>query len=154
MSGTPAATPSVGLAALVAQLRYKPGWRFALVNGPSIGSGGITGEATPSTTATWTTAWTFGVPATLVISAQVPDSDNPAETGQFTHYFPIYPCVVDDAFWRRWLIERILDVERHEAMEAFWIGDQRPFYPGHGPDGRLYDIVDNTEAHDERLHLA
>ena len=43
--------------------------------------------------------------------------------------------------WERWLLDRILDVERHEAMEFFSISGRRPFYPEHGPQARLYDIV-------------
>jgi hypothetical protein len=33
----------------------------------------------------------------------------------------------------RWLLERLLLAERHETCEFLWVGDERPFYPDHGP---------------------
>ena len=42
--------------------------------------------------------------------------------------------------WRRWLFDRIMDTELHEAMEWFKIGGHRPFAPHHGPGRNCYTV--------------
>jgi hypothetical protein len=54
------------------------------------------------------------------------------------HYFVVPAATYDERSWRRWLFERYLDVWRHEAMESFRIGDERPYAPSHGPGNDPY----------------
>lgn len=107
------------LAGLVAQLTYKPGWRFALKNiNRGQGCSGLT----------------------LMISAEVPNSLNPAEMSGFLHLMPVIPAAYDEENWTRWLLDQILLVEQHEALEYFQIGETRPFFPEHGPGRNPYNI--------------
>jgi hypothetical protein len=41
----------------------------------------------------------------------------------------------------RFLLDCIIDVERHEAMEFFKIDGKAPFFPDHTPEGNAYAIV-------------
>lgn len=61
------------------------------------------------------------------------------------HLFPVPPATYDRASWQRWLFERFLDVERHEAMEFFQIGDQRPYVPNHGPGHDVYVVREHGD---------
>jgi hypothetical protein len=132
---------------LVAAVVYKPGWAFAVVGGWSFSSGPIT---TPPVTfpgqtvntggtASGTWAWPDGEPVTLVIEIATPDSGDPSRTVLVQHRFTAPPWTPSDG-WRRWLLEQILAVERHEACEFFQVAGDRPFYPQHGPDADLYAI--------------
>ena len=40
--------------------------------------------------------------------------------------------------WKLWLFERIMEVEKHEAMEFFQVGDERPFAPMHSRSANSY----------------
>jgi hypothetical protein len=95
---------------------------------------------------------------TLVIQRCGPDSYHPDHVIAVDHYFPVPPATYDRRSWQRWLFERFLDVERHEAMEMFKIveedpggyinakGEQvkaretRPYAPSHGPGNDPYLI--------------
>jgi hypothetical protein len=122
------------LAELVAVLKYKPGWHFALYDlDRGQGSKGLT----------------------LVITIHTPDSYAPERTIAVAHYMLVPPAAYDGRSWQRWLFEQILLVERHEACEFFQIvemdwykgqdGEQhrivnRPYAPSHGPGNDPYLI--------------
>ncbi len=131
------------LASLVSRLRYKPGWRFRLDSGITSAASGCT-QVTPGSAARPAPGFTVFFPAGplfLVICAAAGDSSGSGRTLIFEHRFCVPP--EDPSFpWRRWLLDRILDVERHETCEWFQVGDDRPFYPGHGPDASLYAITE------------
>jgi hypothetical protein len=69
---------------------------------------------------------------TLVISIETTDAYHPGEPYTVTHYLSVPPASHDFRNWARWVLEMILLVQRHEAMEAFVIDGERPFAPGHG----------------------
>lgn len=48
------------------------------------------------------------------------------------HFFPVPAAAFNKGSWRRWLFERVLDVERHEAMEFFTLDGVKPYAPNHG----------------------
>jgi hypothetical protein len=103
------------LLAMVTDLKYKPGWFIWL--------------ARPSLATLW-----------LGIRFETSDSQYPEEIWPGLHYFDVPPSPPEGG-WQRWLIDRIMDVERHEAMEFFQIGEQRPFYPDHnGPASECFEI--------------
>lgn len=110
-----------GLALLVAQLRYREGWRFALSDvDRGQGSEGLT----------------------LTINVLTRDSYHPDQHIRVNHLMPVPPAAFDDRSWLRWLFEQLLLVERHEAAEFFGIGDDKPYAPSHGPGNDPYLIRD------------
>lgn len=139
----PAATYAE-LARLIPDMRYRPGWRFLLHDGPTYAAGAcampqpapavITGAAGPP-------AFVPGQILTLVICALAEDTAQPGQMIHLEHRFAV-PPEGHVLAWPRWLLDRCLDVDRHEAMEVFEIGGRKPFYPAHGPDGGLYDIIE------------
>lgn len=125
------------LPALVGALRYRPGWSFRLHAGATSASW-TCGPPAPVSSGGWA-AW--GEPLFLVVCAAVEDSAAPGRPLRVEHRFAVPPDQ-PPAGWRRWLLDRCLDVDRHEAMEWFAIGGDRPFYPGHGPGADLYGITE------------
>jgi hypothetical protein len=84
-------------------------------------------------------------PLFLVVCIEAPDSGGSGQRVFFEHRFAAPPEELAMP-WHRWLLDRILDVERHEACEFFAIGDDRPFYPDHGPAANLYGITERHAA--------
>lgn len=117
------------LAGLVERLRYRDGWTFNLRDM----------ERDP--------ADTHGAAAgglTLVVYADVNDTYHPDRRRPVNHYFPVPAATFNERAWLRWLLDRVLDVERHEACEWFRLDDGdgafRPFCPTHGPGENPYSI--------------
>lgn len=112
----------VRLAQVVERVAYKDGWSVALVERART-SEHLAGGFGP----------------TLVIRAQVTDSG----TGQVTrvaHLFAPPPADWDRPTWARWVFDRIMEVELHEAMEFFAVGGRKPFFPAHGPGANPYEV--------------
>lgn len=102
---------------LVAALAYKPRWRFTLDHlDRGQGSEGLT----------------------LCILITTPDSYRPEHLRSVMHYMIVPAASFDQRSWRRWLLDQILLVERHEACEFFQIGGERPYAPSHGPGNDPY----------------
>lgn len=119
------------LESLVTRLEYRPGWRFALEDIPrGQGSAGLT----------------------LAIYSLGYDTYHPenGETYRVVHYFPVPPAAFDERSWRRWLLERLLEVEKHEACEFFQIDGERPYAPHHGPGNDPYIVFDHGDDIDVR----
>jgi hypothetical protein len=120
------------LVSLVERLTYRPGWRFGLgdiVRGQ--GSEGLT----------------------LIVTGTYPDTYNPDTMIRVNHYFPVPPAAYDERSWRRWLFDRILEVERHEAAEFFQIDGERPYAPHHGPGNDPYIIFEHGTDIDVRTNF-
>jgi len=116
---------------LVDQLSYRPNWTFGLhYLDRGQGSEGLTFTVT-----------TVGY-----------DTYNPelGENYRVRHYFPVPPAAYDERSWRRWLLERLLEIERHEACEFFQIGGDRPYAPHHGPGNDPYIIFEHGTDEDVR----
>ena len=56
------------------------------------------------------------------------------------HVFHIPVEPMDQKELERYVLDRILDVDRHEAMENFKIGGFAPFFPDHDHVEKLYAI--------------
>jgi len=109
----------VTLVKLVDQLRYKDGWEFDLADiDRGQGSEGLT----------------------LRIYIDPPDAYHPGRRRRVVHYFIVPAAAYDMRSWRRWLLDRILDIEAHEACEFFQIGADHPYGPSHGPGNDPYLI--------------
>jgi hypothetical protein len=119
------------LAALVGRLRYRAGWRFALADlDRGQGSAGLT----------------------LVITTLGTNSYHREETDYRVNHYMIVPAAAyDERSWRRWLFEQLLLVERHECMEFFQIGDDRPFAPSHGFGQDPYLVREIGTEEDRRM---
>jgi hypothetical protein len=126
------------LAYLVARLAYRPGWRFELADHDrGQGSEGLT----------------------LIITTLGYNSYHPArgENYRVNHYMPVPPAAFDHRSWQRWLLDQLLLVERHEAMEFFAIHDSpgsehavRPYAPSHGPGNDPYLVREIGTGLDQR----
>lgn len=119
------------LADLVDDLEYRPGWVFSLEHiDRGQGSEGLT----------------------LKVLSQGYDSYHPerGETYRVWHYMPVPPAAYDERSWRRWLLDRLLLIERHEACEFFQIDGERPYAPHHGPGNDPYIVFDHGTDEDAR----
>lgn len=104
------------LSEVVAGLHYKPGWEFKLET--------IRGEIN------------------LNVSTTTLDSyDLSIDDYHTSHLFAL--PVLPPGDWRRWVFECIMLVEKHEAMEFYMIGGERPYAPIHSrAANRYYDVVE------------
>lgn len=117
------------LADLVNKLEYRPGWRFHLDHiDREQGSIGLTFQV-------------FG---------KFPNSYRPDEIMNVVHYFPVPPAAFNRQSWQRWLLDRLLELERHECCEFFQIDGERPYAPHHGPGNDPYIIFDHGSDEDAR----
>lgn len=71
------------------------------------------------------------------------------------HYFPVPAATYNEVSWRRWLFERLSDVDRHECMEDFAFAAEdgtltRPLAPNHGPGWDPYLITVTATETDRR----
>jgi hypothetical protein len=148
------------LGLLVVHLRYRRGWTFRLDVGYTSASSTCASRAILADSTTGTTALPamfeahesmMYVPVFLVVCLEVEDSTKSEQMIMVEHRFQVPVGVMAKPPWQRWLLDRCLDVDRHEGMELFRFEgggyEHRPFYPEHGPSARLYSI----EETDPRL---
>lgn len=114
-----------GLAQLLNDTKYKQGWRFSL-------------DELVRDTLRDGTALAGG--PTLCIWIDPPDAYNPDKRRPVVHYFIVPAATYTPEAWRRWLFDRIMDVELHEAMEFFTVAGEHPYAPTHGPGQNPYVI--------------
>jgi hypothetical protein len=107
---------------LVGEVRYKDGWTFELWDGERRGEHYIGSEG-----------------LTLSVRAQVENSVS-GDTVGVHHIMPVPPATWDRRTWERWVLDQILLVERHEAMEFYRVGERTPFFPAHGAGADPYEI--------------
>lgn len=115
------------LASIVAGLKYREGYRFMLEHlDRGQGSEGLTFK---------------------VLSDQF-DTYNPERRLRVWHYFPVPPAAYNHQSWLRWVLDRLVEIETHEACEFMVVDGQRPFAPNHGPGWDPYAIreLNTTEA--------
>ncbi len=107
------------LAALVARLSHRPGWEVTLEDRDrGQGSKGLT----------------------LCVLVETVDSYDHANPIRVMHYHIVPAASYDTRSWRRWLFERLRDVDTHEAMEFFTVGGDKPYAPSHGEGNDCYLI--------------
>ena len=112
---------------LVDRLVYRPGYRFELIDDYDRGQG--------------------SAGLTLIINITGPNSYPPHERLSVNHLFPVPPAAYDHRSWRRWLFDRLGDVDTHERCEWFGVADSpgswhivKPYAPSHGPGNDPYLI--------------
>jgi hypothetical protein len=117
------------LARVVASATYRPGWTFELAEiDRGQGSRGLT----------------------LTVISQGYDTYHPdrGETYRVQHLVPVPPAAFDERAWRRWLLERLIEIETHEACEFLVIDGARPFAPNHGPGRDPYVVLELGSVED------
>jgi len=55
------------------------------------------------------------------------------QTYRVRHSFIVPAASYNAQSWTRWLFDRFVDIETHEAAEFFVVDGRRPFAPNHGP---------------------
>lgn len=101
---------------VVSQLKYKPGWSFALIDDPNDG---------------------FRL---RITDWGCIDAYNPGEPFPLSHFFPIPWTTWNEASWTRWVFDNLRGVMDHELGEWFVIDGHRPFAPTHGPGENPYVV--------------
>lgn len=88
---------------------------------------------------------------TLDITAVVDNSVADGKIGVH-HYFIVPAASYNRASWARWLIDRIIDVETHEACEFYRLDGDRVFAPHHseGEDPYTVWMVGDRETANKR----
>jgi hypothetical protein len=126
------------LATLVDACTYRPGWRVELITCDR-------GQES--------------VGLTLIITTDTVNSYDHRQPVNVRHLFIVPAAAYDERSWRRWLFDRFVDVETHEAMEFFTIDGEKPFAPDHKPGRDPYTIVErgtwtdaDTNFRGERVH--
>lgn len=77
--------------------------------------------------------WTFSIErGLLAIRAIVVDADDPKRVIPVTSYIELPRFVRDEFPWDRWLLDQIIELERHEAMEFFQVAGVKVFDPHKG----------------------
>ena len=116
---------------LVSKLTYKPGWSFELLDlDRGQGSEGLT----------------------LVIRVTGLNSYNPEERFTVIHYMIVPAASYNERSWRRWLLDQILLVERHEACEWFQIDGKHVYGPNHSPGNDPYIVFDWSTEQESQLN--
>lgn len=100
---------------VVESVTYKPGWTLALKemyrHGEHLGGG--TGT-------------------TLSVRLECEDSTKPGEKVGLHHLFAVPPAAYNRQTWERWVLDCIIQVETHEALEFFRVDGWAPYFPPHG----------------------
>lgn len=117
-----------GLREIIESIEYKPGWKFYLRTFSEEGE--IRG-------------WR------LVVFSYTDNSLDPAEKAMVHHSFLVPPTSWNRDNWVAWLLDRVIDVETHEACEFFRVNGYREFAPHHS-DGedpyRVWHVSDHETA--------
>jgi len=106
----------VTLAEFVATLAYKPGWKFKLA-----GPGG---------------RW-------LCVYASTANSLHQDRQRLTQHQFEFPDPLPPREELCGWVLDRMLQIERHEASEFLAFAGHRPFWPNHGDEGDPYACVEH-----------
>jgi hypothetical protein len=68
------------------------------------------------------------------------DTYNPESRLRVWHFFPVPAAAYNRQSWLRWVLDRLVEIETHEACEFMVVDGQRPFAPNHGPGWDPYTI--------------
>jgi hypothetical protein len=133
---------------IVDGIQYRPGWTFTLEDrerDPADTHGGAAGGLT---LVGLTGGYEFNGESNDYIGAM--DAYHPMRPRPVYFYFPVPAATFDEQAWRRWVFDRIMEVELHEAMEHFVVDGQRPFSPTHGPGQNPYVVTEYRDDIDRR----
>ena len=103
------------LADVVAHITYKPGWEITVTHQE------VTGEHLGG-----------GHGLYLGVGWTAENSCFPGSFGTPYHVFAVPPASYNRETWERWVLDCLIECERHEAMEFFKVDGKAPFFPAHG----------------------
>ena len=118
---------------LVANLSYKPGWTFELIEDF---------ERDPGS---------YGL--TFFIHTFTQNSNPPHADYCVTHLFIVPAATYDRRSWQHWLFEQFVKVETHEASEFFKVDGVRPYVPTHKPGSDPYMVLETAVDDDSRVNF-
>lgn len=81
----------------------------------------------------------------MVLSDQF-DTYRPENRLRVWHYFPVPPAAYNRQSWLRWVLDRLVEIETHEACEFMVVDGRRPFAPNHGPGWDPYTVRELNTA--------
>lgn len=120
---------------LVNLTTYRPGWQVTLIDDAARDFAADDPERTKP----------IGRGLTLQILTKTIDSyEHTNDRYRVAHWFIVPAATYNREAWLRWLFDRFVDVERHEAMEFFQVDGHRPFAPVHAPGHDPYTVVQLT----------
>lgn len=100
---------------VVRRVTYKPGWTITLAhmarNGEHLAG---------------------GAGLTLRVTFASEDSTRPGQIAHLDHLFAVPPAAYNRETWERWILDRLIQMETHEAMEFFKVDGRAPYFPAHG----------------------
>jgi hypothetical protein len=70
------------------------------------------------------------------------------QTYRVIHSFMVPPATYNEQSWTRWVLDRFIDVEIHEACEFFRVDGRQPFPPNHGPGWDPYGVRELNRVQD------
>lgn len=123
------------LEAIVASLRSRPGERYELyhcIRDTEDQGRGVAGGLTFNVYVTHTNTY----------------HEEEQRTTRFL--FPVPPTTWNAQSWKRWVLDRLMDIDRHERMEFTWFGDEHTFEPLHGPGDNPHDWVYMASTDEQR----
>lgn len=119
---------------LVNVTTYRPGWKVTLLDAARDFAADDPERKNP-----------IGRGLTLQILTKTVNSYDPTDDQyRVAHRFIVPTATYNREAWQRWLFDRFVDVERHEAMEFFQVDGHRPFAPVHAPGHDPYTVVQLT----------
>jgi hypothetical protein len=114
------------LSDIISRTDYRPGWRVGLNHDRE------------------TDVLTLEV-VSLGYDTHHPDR---GETYRVLHLFIVPPATYNEQSWTRWLLDRFIEIETHEACEYFRVGGKQPFAPNHGPGWAQYGVRELNRVED------
>lgn len=122
------------LADVVARTTYKPGWTIRL-----------------SYMQRWGEHLAGGEGLTLSVRLESEDSTTPGQTTRLHHLFAVPPAAYNRETWERWVLDCIIQVETHEALEWFKVDGQAPYFPAHGTQNGHNPYTIQRRHHEDGL---
>lgn len=117
------------LADVVAGLSYRPGWTISLrMIDRGQGSKGLT----------------LDVVSLGYDTYNVGDGEN----YRVHHYFIVPAASYGRQSWERWVLDRLIEIETHEACEFMVVDGKRPFAPIHAPGFDPYAVREVARVED------
>jgi len=106
------------------------------------------GRVTALPAVSYKPGWSFKIAGPegrfLCVFATTTDSADHSRTRCTQHQFEM-PVGLDERQFIRWMFDRLLLCELHEAGEFFAVGGRRPFFPHHEDEGSPYELVERWE---------
>jgi hypothetical protein len=90
--------------------------------------------------------------AVLYIFTYMPDSFKPDEMRHTRHEFVVPVATYHKAAWTRWVFDRFMGIETHEACESFQVDGVRVYAPHHGNGEDPYAFWPGGTREQKRKH--